>query len=57
MLLWEEREILKFRGRLTFEATLKEREHIEDMILSNFSDIDHINLEGVNHIVIDSLMT
>ena len=56
MLFQEERDNLKFRVRLTFEATLKEREHIEYMIQSTFGDLDHINLEGVNHVVIDSIM-
>ena len=33
---------------MTFQATLKEREQIEDMVLSTVNDINHIDSEGVN---------
>jgi hypothetical protein len=35
---------------------LKEREQIEDMISSTFSDLDHIDSKGVNHVVTESSM-
>ena len=50
----------KLRGSQTFDisstATLKEREQIEDMVLSTFNDLDHIDSEGVNHVVMESSM-
>ena len=47
---------MRFKGRLTFQATLKETEQIDDMIQSIFGDLDHIDSEGVNRVVIESSM-
>lgn len=46
---------MKFKGSLTFsfETTLKEKEQIKNMIQSTFSDLGPIDLEGVNHVVMD----
>ena len=50
------RKRLRLRGSLIFslETTFKEREHIEDMIQSIFHNLDHIDPEGVNHVVVES---
>ena len=39
---------------ISLEATLKEREQLQAMIKSNFSDLNHIDSEGVNHVEMDS---
>ena len=45
-----------WESNISSEATLKEREQIADMVSSTVSDIDHIDLEGVNHVVIEFSM-
>ena len=54
------RRRLILRWSWTYEissvATLKEREQIEDMISSTFSDLDHIDSEGVNHVMVEYSM-
>ena len=41
---------------ISLDATLKEREQIEDMVPSNFNDLGRIGLEGVDRVEKDSPM-
>ena len=40
----------------SLDATLKYREQIEDMVVSNFSDLRHIDSKGVDHVEKDFSM-
>ena len=53
----EKREIgIQREYDILLEATLKEREPIEDMIQSAFGDLGHIDLKGVNYVEMDFLV-